>query len=115
MHRPWGSYQSLDQRERYQVKRIVVKQGGRLSLQITSGHCIRVVDDDQILGAEQGDELLLRADVGAACVDEDGRTMRGIPGRFMRRQFPNRLPMRRTRRHRITAPSTGWSCAAPRG
>jgi mannose-6-phosphate isomerase-like protein (cupin superfamily) len=36
VHRPWGSYQSLDQRERYQVKRIVAKQGGRLSLQITS-------------------------------------------------------------------------------
>jgi mannose-1-phosphate guanylyltransferase/mannose-6-phosphate isomerase len=33
-HRPWGSYQSLDQGERYQVKRIVVKQGGRLSLQM---------------------------------------------------------------------------------
>jgi mannose-1-phosphate guanylyltransferase/mannose-6-phosphate isomerase len=34
VHRPWGSYQSLDQGERYQVKRIVVKQGGRLSLQL---------------------------------------------------------------------------------
>jgi mannose-1-phosphate guanylyltransferase/mannose-6-phosphate isomerase len=34
VHRPWGSYQSLDQGERYQVKRIVVKQGGRLSLQM---------------------------------------------------------------------------------
>jgi len=33
VHRPWGSYQSLDRGERYQVKRIVVKQGGRLSLQ----------------------------------------------------------------------------------
>ena len=33
-HRPWGSYQSLDLGERYQVKRIVVKQGGRLSLQM---------------------------------------------------------------------------------
>jgi mannose-1-phosphate guanylyltransferase/mannose-6-phosphate isomerase len=33
-HRPWGSYQSLDQGERYQVKRIAVKQGGRLSLQM---------------------------------------------------------------------------------
>ena len=29
-----GSYQSLDQGERYQVKRIVVQQGGRLSLQM---------------------------------------------------------------------------------
>jgi len=34
VHRPWGSYQSLDQGKRYQVKRIVVKQGGRLSLQM---------------------------------------------------------------------------------
>jgi mannose-1-phosphate guanylyltransferase/mannose-6-phosphate isomerase len=34
MHRPWGSYQSLDIGNRYQVKRIVVKAGGRLSLQM---------------------------------------------------------------------------------
>ena len=33
VHRPWGSYQSVDQGERHQVKRIVVKPGGRLSLQ----------------------------------------------------------------------------------
>ena len=33
VHRPWGSYQSLDIGDRYQVKRIVVKAGGRLSLQ----------------------------------------------------------------------------------
>ena len=42
VHRPWGSYQSLDQDERYQVKRIVVKQGGRLSPQIHQ-HRIQVV------------------------------------------------------------------------
>jgi mannose-1-phosphate guanylyltransferase / mannose-6-phosphate isomerase len=33
VHRPWGSYQSLDNGDRHQVKRIVVKAGGRLSLQ----------------------------------------------------------------------------------
>jgi mannose-1-phosphate guanylyltransferase/mannose-6-phosphate isomerase len=33
VHRPWGSYQSLDNGGRYQVKRIVVNAGGRLSLQ----------------------------------------------------------------------------------
>jgi mannose-1-phosphate guanylyltransferase/mannose-6-phosphate isomerase len=32
VHRPWGNYQSLDRGERYQVKRIVVNPGGRLSL-----------------------------------------------------------------------------------
>jgi mannose-1-phosphate guanylyltransferase / mannose-6-phosphate isomerase len=34
VHRPWGSYQSIDQGARFQVKRIVVKPGGRLSLQL---------------------------------------------------------------------------------
>ena len=33
MYRPWGYYQSIDRGERYQVKRIVVRPGGRLSLQ----------------------------------------------------------------------------------
>jgi mannose-1-phosphate guanylyltransferase / mannose-6-phosphate isomerase len=33
VHRPWGSYESLDHGDRFQVKRIVVKPGGRLSLQ----------------------------------------------------------------------------------
>jgi mannose-1-phosphate guanylyltransferase / mannose-6-phosphate isomerase len=33
VHRPWGSYQSVDNGDRHQVKRIVVKPGERLSLQ----------------------------------------------------------------------------------
>jgi mannose-1-phosphate guanylyltransferase/mannose-6-phosphate isomerase len=33
VHRPWGSYDSLEARERFQVKRIVVKPGASLSLQ----------------------------------------------------------------------------------
>ena len=33
VHRPWGSYQSVDNGNRHQVKRIIVKPGGRLSLQ----------------------------------------------------------------------------------
>ena len=33
VHRPWGSYQAIDSGPRFQVKRIIVKQGGRLSLQ----------------------------------------------------------------------------------
>jgi mannose-1-phosphate guanylyltransferase / mannose-6-phosphate isomerase len=32
-YRPWGYYQTVDEGARYQVKRIVVKPGGRLSLQ----------------------------------------------------------------------------------
>jgi mannose-1-phosphate guanylyltransferase / mannose-6-phosphate isomerase len=33
VHRPWGSYQSVDNGDRHQVKRITVKVGERLSLQ----------------------------------------------------------------------------------
>ncbi|HXZ09785.1 MAG TPA: mannose-1-phosphate guanylyltransferase/mannose-6-phosphate isomerase, partial [Paraburkholderia sp.] len=34
VHRPWGHYDSVDTGERFQVKRIVVKPGARLSLQM---------------------------------------------------------------------------------
>ena len=34
VERPWGCYDSIDRGERFQVKRIVVKPGGRLSLQM---------------------------------------------------------------------------------
>lgn len=34
VHRPWGSYRGIDLGERYQVKRITVKPGERLSLQM---------------------------------------------------------------------------------
>ena len=33
VHRPWGSYDSIDQADGFRVKRIKVKPGGRLSLQ----------------------------------------------------------------------------------
>ncbi|MGI6656343.1 MAG: mannose-1-phosphate guanylyltransferase/mannose-6-phosphate isomerase [Desulfobulbus sp.] len=34
VYRPWGSYTTLEQQERFQIKRITVKPGGRLSLQM---------------------------------------------------------------------------------
>jgi mannose-1-phosphate guanylyltransferase/mannose-6-phosphate isomerase len=33
VHRPWGTYQTMDRGERFQTKRIIVKPGGKLSLQ----------------------------------------------------------------------------------
>jgi mannose-1-phosphate guanylyltransferase/mannose-6-phosphate isomerase len=45
VHRPWGSYQSLDTGDRHQVRRITVKPGGQLSQQQhqqLSGHWIVV-------------------------------------------------------------------------
>ena len=34
VYRPWGSYESIDQGERFQVKRIIVQPGAKLSLQM---------------------------------------------------------------------------------
>jgi mannose-1-phosphate guanylyltransferase/mannose-6-phosphate isomerase len=34
VHRPWGTYEGIDAGDRFQVKRIVVKQGAALSLQM---------------------------------------------------------------------------------
>lgn len=33
VHRPWGSYETVDSGERFQVKRIIVKPGAKISLQ----------------------------------------------------------------------------------
>jgi len=33
VHRPWGTYQTMDRGERFQTKRIIVKPGAKLSLQ----------------------------------------------------------------------------------
>ena len=33
VYRPWGSYQDIDEGPRFRVKRIIVRPGGRLSLQ----------------------------------------------------------------------------------
>lgn len=55
-HRPWGNYRALDRGERYQVKRIVVNPGGRLSLQrhkyraehwvVVSGVAVVTINDE---------------------------------------------------------------------
>ena len=34
VERPWGSFESIESGERYQVKRLTVSPGGRLSLQL---------------------------------------------------------------------------------
>lgn len=34
VYRPWGSYETVDAGERFQVKRLIVRPGGRLSLQV---------------------------------------------------------------------------------
>jgi mannose-1-phosphate guanylyltransferase/mannose-6-phosphate isomerase len=59
VHRPWGSYESVDTGDRFQVKRIVVKPGAKLSLQmhhhraehwiVVSGAALVTCDDNRFL------------------------------------------------------------------
>ena len=59
VHRPWGHYQSIDMGERFQVKRITVNPGAKLSLQkhfhraehwvVVNGTAIVTRDDERIL------------------------------------------------------------------
>ena len=60
--RPWGSYDSIDKGERFQVKRITVKPGAKLSLQmhhhraehwiVVSGTALVTIGDKQTMLAE---------------------------------------------------------------
>jgi len=62
VYRPWGSYESVDNGDRHQVKRIIVKPGARLSLQkhaqraehwvVVAGRA-RVTRDDQVFDLEE--------------------------------------------------------------
>ncbi|MFA5701286.1 MAG: mannose-1-phosphate guanylyltransferase/mannose-6-phosphate isomerase [Desulfuromonas sp.] len=56
VYRPWGMYDSIDSGERYQVKRITVKPGARLSVQLhhhRAEHWIVVSGTAQITVAEE--------------------------------------------------------------
>jgi mannose-1-phosphate guanylyltransferase / mannose-6-phosphate isomerase len=68
VHRPWGSYQSVDNGDRHQVKRIVVKPGGRLSLQkhhhraehwIVVRGTARVTVDDQLKTVHENESIYI--------------------------------------------------------
>jgi len=70
VHRPWGTYQSVDAGERFQTKRIVVKPGAQLSLQMhhhRSEHWIvvsgsaRVTVGDQIILLQENQSTYIPA------------------------------------------------------
>ena len=59
VYRPWGAYDSIDHGERFQVKRITVKPGGTLSLQMhhhRAEHWIVVSGTAEVT---RGDEVIL--------------------------------------------------------
>lgn len=70
VHRPWGTYTTLEEGDRFKIKRIVVKPGASLSLQMhhhRSEHWIvvtgmaRVVNDDRELLLDTNESTFIRA------------------------------------------------------
>jgi mannose-1-phosphate guanylyltransferase/mannose-6-phosphate isomerase len=66
--RPWGSYQGIDAGDGYQVKQIIVKPGGRLSLQshrMRAEHCVvvqgtaQVTCDDKVFLLHQNESTFI--------------------------------------------------------
>jgi mannose-1-phosphate guanylyltransferase/mannose-6-phosphate isomerase len=66
VHRPWGSYQTVDAADGFQVKRIIVRPGARLSLQkhakraehwIVARGTARVTRDDEVLDLGVGESV----------------------------------------------------------
>jgi len=58
-HRPWGSYEGVDSGERFQVKRLVVKPGASLSLQMHHHRAEHWVVVKGTAKVTRGDEVLL--------------------------------------------------------
>ncbi|MGE8220620.1 MAG: mannose-1-phosphate guanylyltransferase/mannose-6-phosphate isomerase [Stenotrophomonas acidaminiphila] len=59
VYRPWGAYDSIDNGERFQVKRITVKPGGTLSLQMHHHRAEHWVVVSGTAEVTRGDEVLL--------------------------------------------------------
>ena len=69
VHRPWGTYTTLEEGERFKIKRIVVKPGASLSLQMhhhRSEHWIvvsgmaRVINDERELLLDTNESTFIR-------------------------------------------------------
>ena len=59
VHRPWGKYDSIDVGDRYQVKRITVKPGAKLSVQMHHHRAEHWVVVSGIAKVTNGDEVFL--------------------------------------------------------
>jgi mannose-1-phosphate guanylyltransferase/mannose-6-phosphate isomerase len=92
--RPWGSYDSLDDGERYQVKRLMVKPGGVLSLQMHHHRAEHWVVVSGTARITRGDEVFL--------LEENQSTYIPIGVRH-RVENPGRIPL-----HIIEVQSGGY-------
>jgi mannose-1-phosphate guanylyltransferase/mannose-6-phosphate isomerase len=81
--RPWGSYEGIQQGERYQVKRIKVKPGERLSLQMhhhRSEHWIVVRGTAEVT---RGDEVFTLTENESTYIPSGVRHRLSNPGKLV--------------------------------
>lgn len=94
VHRPWGTYRSVDRGHRFQVKRITVRPGERLSLQMHHHRAEHWVVVEGVARVTCGDESFL--------VHENQSTF--IPaGQTHRLENPGKVPL-----HLIEVQSGGY-------
>jgi mannose-1-phosphate guanylyltransferase/mannose-6-phosphate isomerase len=82
VHRPWGTYDSIERGERYQVKRIVVEPGAALSLQMhyhRAEHWIVVRGTARVT---RGDETFLLTENESTYIPPGVRHRLANPGRL---------------------------------
>lgn len=68
MHRPWGSFESIDVGERYQVKRLTVKPGEALSLQMHHHRAEHWIVVSGTARVTNGDEVFLLSENQSAYI-----------------------------------------------
>ena len=84
VYRPWGSYESIDVEERFQVKRIVVKPGASLSLQMHHHRAEHWVVVKGTAKVTRGDEVLTLSE------DESTYIPLGVKHRL---ENPGKIPL----------------------
>lgn len=83
VHRPWGSYDGVDAGERFQVKRIVVKPGASLSLQMHHHRAEHWVVVRGTAKVTRGDETLLVSENESTFIPLGVRHRLENPGKLM--------------------------------
>jgi mannose-1-phosphate guanylyltransferase len=95
VYRPWGCYDAIDNGDRFQVKRITVKPGAKLSVQmhhhraehLGSGAGYREGDQRRGGASGHGEPVQLHPDRAGACAGEPGQhpvgTGRGAVGLYL--------------------------------
>ncbi len=83
VHRPWGSYESIDYGDRYQVKHITVKPGASLSLQMHHHRAEHWIIVSGTARVTRGDESFIVSENQSTYIPIGVKHRLDNPGKFM--------------------------------